>query len=325
MFDTIASLGYNQRGQNERTPLTYGHKLGKKRGNTMKRIALSAFIVLALISIDATISMAYAKSYITIFKVTKVSTKNKLRLRAWPSPKSKVKVALPHNAVDLLETGKKKTLGKSKWIEVTWQNHQGWVNARYLKKTGMLPISSTSTVIASGNSRNISKGVMQSVAKTKAQVSTKKATTIKVPQESLQRIPQMPTENRYYQPSQIASREVKTTYSPNKRANVNNKILRCVGSSPQPWSIKMNVTNKKMQINLKDGASFSVPINYHEWASSNKVRMNLGGNKGRNIVDVNLEKTDACSTGLSRTNYMYEVNATINREFFSGCCETVSQ
>ena len=87
----------------------------------------------------------------------------------------------------------------------------------------------------------------------------------------------------------------------------------------------MNVTNKKMQINLKDGASFSVPINYHEWASSNKVRMNLGGNKGRNIVDVNLEKTDACSTGLSRTNYIYEVNATINREFFSGCCEAVSQ
>ncbi|MCF6189447.1 MAG: hypothetical protein L3J51_03125 [Cocleimonas sp.] len=291
----------------------------------MKRITLSAFIVLALITIDLTISMAYAKSNVKIFKVTKVSVKNKLRLRAWPSPKSRVKVSLPYNAVDLVATGKKKSLKKSKWIEVTWQNNKGWVNARYLKKTGALPALNTTVVAVSSGSRNITKGVTRSVAQAKSQTITKKATVPKaLSQETPQRMPQMPTENRYYQPTQLAAREVKTTYSPNRRPSTSNKVLRCIGSSPRPWSIKMNVADKKMQVNFKGGQSFNVPINYHEWASSNEIRMNIGGNKGRNIVDVNLEKTDACSTGLSRTNYMYEVNATINRDFFSGCCETVS-
>ncbi len=296
----------------------------------MKRIMLSAFIVLALISIDATISMAYAKSNITIFKVTKVSTKNKLRLRAWPSPKSRVKVSLPHNAVDLLATGKKKNLGKSKWIEVKWQNNQGWVNARYLKKTGVLPISinktpSAAVVAVTSGSRNIAKAVTNPVAKAKTKITTNRAREAKknISNPTPNAMPQMPTENRYYQPTQLAAREVKTTYTPN--AESSDKILRCIGSSPRPWSIKLNTANKRMQVNFKNGQSFNVPINYHEWASSNKVRMNIGGNKGRNIVDVNLEKTDACSTGLSRTNYMYEVNATINRDFFSGCCETISQ
>jgi len=294
----------------------------------MKRITLSAFIVLALISIDATISMAYAKSNITIFKVTKVSTNNKLQLRAWPSPKSRVKVSLPHNAVDLLETGKKKVLGKSKWIEVTWQNNQGWVNARYLKKTGVLPISinkaqSVAVVAVTSGSRNITKAVVNPVAKTKITTNLTREAKRVIGNPTPNTMPQMPTENRYYQPTQLAAREVKTTYTPNTESN--NKILRCIGSSPRPWSIKLNTANKRMQVNFKNGQSFNVPINYHEWASSNKVRMNIGGNKGRNIVDVNLEKTDACSTGLSRKNYMYEVIATINRDFFSGCCETIPQ
>ena len=296
----------------------------------MKQITLSAFIVLALISIDITISMAYAKSNITIFKVTKVSTKNKLRLRAWPSPKSRVKVSLPYNAVDLLATGKKKSLGKSKWIEVTWQNNQGWVNARYLKKTGVLPISinkaqSAAVVAVTSGSRNITKAVTNPVAQAKTKITTNRTREAKkiISSPTPNAIPQMPTENRYYQPTQLAATEVKTAYTPNVKSS--DKILRCIGSSPKPWSIKLNTANKRMQVNFKNGQSFNVPINYHEWASSNKVRMNIGGNKGRNIVDVNLEKTDACSTGLSRKNYMYEVNATINRDFFSGCCETVSQ
>lgn len=291
---------------------------------------LSAFIVLALISIDATISMAYAKSNITIFKVANVSSKNKLRLRAWPSPKSRVKVSLPFNAIDLLETGKQKHLGKSKWIEVTWQNNQGWVNARYLKKTGVLPLSiekaqSTAVVSATSGSRNTSKTVTNPVAKTKTTTNHAKEAKKILNNPTPNAMPQMPAENRYYQPDKIATREVKTTYTPNSGADDNDKILRCIGSSPRPWSIKLNTANKRMQVNVKNGQSFNVPIYYHEWASSNKVRMNIGGNKGRNIIDVNLEKTDACSTGLSKTNYRYEVNATINRDFFSGCCETVSQ
>ena len=287
----------------------------------MKRITLSAFIVLALISIDLTISMAYANSNITIFKVTKVSTRNKLQLRAWPSPKSRVKVSLPYNAIDLTETGKKKVLGQTKWLEVNWKENRGWVNARYLIKTGVLPGRvQKNKIIASSASRNIDSS---NNAKKLSKKIVKKAQAIRRP--SANAMPQMPTENRYSQPTQLlAAREVKTAYSGSIEPAQDGKILSCVGSSPQDWSIIMDVANKKMRVNSQNRSPFYIPINYHEWASPSKVRMNIGGNKGRNIIDVNLEKTDACSTGLSRKNYMYEVNATINRDFFSGCCETVS-
>ncbi len=287
----------------------------------MKQITLSIFIVLALISIDATISVAYAKSNITIFKVTKVSPKGKLQLRAWPSPKSRIKVSLPHNAIDLTETGKKKILGKTKWLEVNWKNNRGWVNAHYLKKTGVLPnrspvnYSPAKNTVASSTSRNMNNTTKKKVVK--------KSKTINKPLQNT--IPEMPKENRYYQPDQLAARDIKTAYSGRAETSKKTKILSCVGSSPSQWNIQMDVAKKTMRIKSKAQAAFYVPINYHEWASSSKVRMNIGGNKGRNIVDVNLEKTDACSTGLSRKNYMYEVNATINRNFYSGCCETVSQ
>jgi hypothetical protein len=289
----------------------------------MKRITLSAFIVLALISIDVTISMAYAKSNITIFKVTKVSTTRKLQLRAWPSSKSRVKVSLPYNAVDLTETGKKKILGKTKWLEVNWNNNRGWVNARYLKKTGVLPNRSlVNNTVANASSRNIN-AVAKSAKKVVAKRVIEKTSVIRraVPNA----MPEMPRENRYGDPTQLAAREVKTAYSGSVEAFEDKKILSCIGSSPHAWNIQMDIEKKRMRIKSKNNSAFYVPINYHDWASPSKVRMNIGGNKGRNIVDVNLEKTDACSTGLSRKNYMYEVNATINRDFYSGCCETVSQ
>jgi len=285
----------------------------------MKQITLSAFIVLALISIDLKISMAYANSNVTIYKVTKVSTRNKLQLRAWPSPKSRIKVSLPYNAVDLTDTGKKKVLGKTEWFEVKWKDNQGWVNARYLKKTGVLPgrRATSSNNVASSTSRNINSN------SSTAKAITRKAQVIRKP--SSNEMPQMPTENRYSHPTQVAAKEIKTSYSASVEPAQDGKILACVGSSPNPWSITMDVVNKKMRVKSQNRTAFYVPINYHEWASPSKVRMNIGGNKGRNIIDVNLEKTDACSTGLSRKNYMYEVNATINRDFFSGCCETISQ
>ncbi len=300
-----------------------------KRGNIMKRITLSAFIVLALISIDATTSMAYAKSNITIFKVTKVSTKNKLQLRAWPSSKSRVKVSLPYNAIDLTETGKKKILGKTKWLEVNWNNNRGWVNARYLKKTGVLPNRSpANNNVAANNIANTSSRNINSVAKPDKKVVAKKVIK-KIPEirRTLPNsMPEMPaTGNRYGQPIQLAAKEIKTAYSGSVKAFGDKRILSCVGSSPHAWNIQMDIEKKRMRIKSKNNSAFYIPINYHEWASPSEVRMNIGGNKGRNIVDVNLEKTDACSTGLSRQNYMYEVNATINRDFYSGCCETVSQ
>jgi len=86
--------------------------LADKKGGIMHRIILMALIVIALISADISISIVYAQTKIKIYKVTHVSPTGKLRLRAWPSTKSRVKVSLPHNAKDLLETGKERIIGK---------------------------------------------------------------------------------------------------------------------------------------------------------------------------------------------------------------------
>ncbi len=272
----------------------------------MKRISVSVFVVLLLIIIDVNISMAYDGSKVKIFKVTNLSGSGKLHLRAWPSPKSRIKVSLSASAKDLVETGKSKLVGRQKWLEVTWNKNQGWVNGHYLKKTGVL-------LHDKRKSRNIN-------AKKKTKNSSRPTAVInRNTNEMPNQLPRAFGGDRYDQPVQDTASEVKASFS----AGASNKILNCSGSSPEPWNLKLNVANKKMQIKLKSGRQFALPINYHAWASPNKVRMSLGGNKGRNIVDVNLEKTDACSNGLSKANFPYKVNATINRQFYSGCCQSV--
>lgn len=289
----------------------------------MRRISLSAIVVLALVVIDLSFSVTYAKDNTTykvkIFKVTKVSQSGNLQLRAWPSPKSRIKKSLPYNAKDLTETGKKKVVGRTKWLEVNWRNTRGWVNSHYLKKTGVL-VKAKTDVATTRISRNTTP---DEVATQKVATQAKKQAAIIVATSN--EMPQTFGGDRYdHEMSQIAATELKMAYS-GKADNSSRQRLDCSGSTPNFWNIKMNMAGKKMIVRLSKNKAFSVPINYHEWASPTKVRMNLGGNRGRNIVDVNLEKTDACNNGLSRTNFTYEINATINRKFYSGCCAVVSQ
>jgi len=268
-------------------------------------------LVLALTSVHTTAS---AETKITIFKVSKVAPGDKLHLRAWPSPKSRIKTSLPYNAKDLTETGKKRTIGKTTWVEVNWNGTRGWVNGHYLRKTGVL-LHAKPTRLAKKTNRNKSKNSVPDLQ------STVKAVIPEAPLAEMP--PQEFVGDRYDQPVQLAASEVKTAFSPNETQS-SRKLLDCAGNTPKPWHLKMNMANRKMLVQLPNNKQFSVPINYHDWASPTRVRMNLGGNKGRNIVDVNLEKTDACSNGLSKKNYTYEINATINRQFYSGCCGVIS-
>ncbi len=283
----------------------------------MKRLSISAFIVFALISIDASITMAYAKTNadkkITIFKVNKVSPSNTLKLRAWPSTKSRIKQRLPYNAKDLTETGKQRVIGSTKWLEVNWRKDKGWVNANYLQKTGVLlrPNQANSNV-ASRNNKSIN--APQRTAKISA-----------APVKSLNDRPAEYGGDRYDQPTRGAATEMKTAFDINEAKQPNAKMLLCNGENPKLWNIKMNTATRNMQIKFGKNKAFNVPINYHAWATPNEVRMNIGGNQGRNNVEVNLEKTNACYNGLSKTRFTYEVNATVNREFYSGCCEVVGQ
>ena len=274
----------------------------------MKHLSLSALVVVALIMFDATLTMAYAESKITIFKVTKVSPKNTLKMRAWPSNKSKVKVKLPYNAKDLTETGKQRMISGNNWVEVNWQKNKGWVNGRYLKKTGVLLHANK---IASRN------------AKATVSASPSISRVISSPAESLNDRPQELAGDRYDQTLDEVVAE-KVSYSESTKRESKQEILSCNGKNPSYWNIKLDMSNQNIQVKFPQKAGYNVPIKYHAWATPNKLRMNIGGTKGRNIIDVNLKKTNACYNDMTQSALAYEVNATINDQYFSGCCQTVS-
>ena len=278
----------------------------------MKHLSLSALVVVALIMFDATLTMAYAETKVTIFKVTKISPQNTLKMRAWPSNKSKIKVKLPHNAKDLTETGKERMISGSKWVEVNWQKNKGWVNARYLKKTGVLLHANK---IASRN------------PKATASASPSISKVISTPVESLNDRPQELAGDRYDQTIEenVATNVAeKVSYSESTKRASKQEILSCNGKNPSYWNIKLDMSNQNIQVKFPQKAGYNVPIKYHAWATDNKLRMNIGGTKGRNIIDVNLEKTNACYNDMTQSALAYEVNATINDQYYSGCCQTVN-
>lgn len=274
----------------------------------MKHLSLSALVVVTLIMFDVTLTMAYADSKVTIFKVTKVSPKNTLKMRAWPSTKSRIKVKLPYNAKDLTETGKERMISGSKWVEVNWKKEKGWVNARYLKKTGVLLHANK---VASRN------------PKATVEASPNISKVITTPVSSLSDRPEEYAGDRYDQTIEDPIAE-KVSYTESVKREQNREILSCNGKNPSYWNIKLDMSNQNMQVKFPQKAGYNVPIKYHAWATPNKLRMNIGGNKGRNMIDVNLEKTNACFNDMSKSAFAYKVNATINDKYYSGCCQTVS-
>jgi len=275
----------------------------------MKHLSLPAFAVFALIMFDVTLTVASADTKITIFKVNKVAASNKLNMRAWPSTKSRIKVRLPHNAKDLTETGKTRVVKGTKWREVKWREQKGWVVNRYLKKTGVLlhanKIASRNETASASASPAISK-------------------VIATPVKSLSDKPEEYAGDRYDQTIEVASAE-RVSYVESEKRDSNKQILSCNGKNPSYWNIKLDMSNRNIQVKFPQKAGYNVPINYHAWATPSRLNMNIGGTKGRNIVDVNLEKTNQCFNDMTQSALAYEVKATINDKFYSGCCQTVSQ
>lgn len=277
---------------------------------------ISALFVVALISVDISLSIAHAQTKTTIYKVTKVSSGKTLRLRAWPSPKSRIKVSLPHNAKDITETGKRKKVGRTKWIEVRWGKNKGWVNSRYLKKTGVL--LKTDKQIASktkppAKSRNKASRKISKRKTSSRNTRSKKSIPANVP---LEMPPQEFGGDRYDQT--IETREIKTAYVP--KGNITRK-LSCLGDTPKSWNMKLSLNGNTMNINFPGRRPLKVPLRYNEWTSNNKARMSLGGSRGRNtVVDVSLERTNSCRVSSSNRRFSYEIKTTINNQFYSGCC-----
>lgn len=300
----------------------------------MKRTTLAAFVVFTLIGLDASITVVHAQTKVKIFKVTKVSHSGKLRLRAWPSSKSRVKASLPYNAKDLVETGKQVTKNKSRWVQVTWQNYTGWVNAHYLKKTGVLVRQDQDTPVKQVMAKQTTRTNRNVNSKITSQAKQNIAATIVDTQTAPQELPNEYQGDRYDQslkpvaPVHVANHVAKKmAYAPKKNGRSASKwMLSCSGSTPKNWNIKMDVAEKKLFVKVAGKKEFSVPMTYRKWAPGGQVRMEIGGGKGRNLVDATLEKTYACNTGLSKKNYSYMVNVAVNRgQLLSGCCNPVSQ
>lgn len=74
-----------------------------------------------------------APAKLKVYEVTGVKQGDSLNMRAWPNPKSRTLVALPHNSKWVASSGKPKKYGKSNWLKVHWNGDTGWVNSKYLK------------------------------------------------------------------------------------------------------------------------------------------------------------------------------------------------
>lgn len=178
-----------------------------------------------LITFDITLSVSYAKTATTLYKVTKVSSNDSLHIRKWPGAKSRITASLPFNAKNIKGTGKRKTVGRSKWLEVKWKNNRGWVNSRFLKRSS-LKISAKKK---SSRNKKVVRSRKLSRSTQKRQVSSRntRATPIAKSRNRNRRAQaenQMETPpielfggDRYDQTIEVSAREVRASYIPKKK------------------------------------------------------------------------------------------------------------
>lgn len=96
----------------------------------MKRsIATSLFLIAGLLFSLPAISAPQ----LDVFEVKGVKQGDSLNMRAWPSSKSRIIAALPHNAKWIASTRAPIKKEGSSWRKVHWNGESGWVNTNYIK------------------------------------------------------------------------------------------------------------------------------------------------------------------------------------------------
>ncbi len=96
----------------------------------MKRTLLTAMLLISSLFLS---SFALATAQLKVYQVTNVKQGDSLNMRAWPSTKSRVVVALPHNAKWVASNRNPVKKGASNWQQIIWNGESGWVNTKYLK------------------------------------------------------------------------------------------------------------------------------------------------------------------------------------------------
>ncbi len=258
-----------------------------KPNSTTRRIIMKkqTWINILLIAGLLGINIASAAPELKVYKVTNIKQGSSLNMRAWPDTKSKILVALPHNAEWLAYSGSSTKKGSSSWKKIHWNSQTGWVNDKYLKYDP----DNTAKAIERRNHRLKQKN--QSITSRNTPQPTANKTTIQ-----------------------------KAATAPKQKE----VVLACGGSAPF-WNIHMNLTSKKIKVNLEDGKPFTAPLYYRKWTTG-KNEMRVNGGRGRNFVQATLDKTNACSDGLTNIKYPFSITATVgNTKQVNGCCRTISK
>ncbi len=78
------------------------------------------------------------------YKVIKVASWDTLNMRSGPGVKNGVVTKLPHNAVGVSLLAGTQKVGRTQWVEVSWQGKRGWVSKAYLgEQAAAVPVANT--------------------------------------------------------------------------------------------------------------------------------------------------------------------------------------
>lgn len=106
-----------------------------------------------------------------------------------------------------------------------------------------------------------------------------------------------------------------------KPAPAKQVVMKCSGTEPF-WGI--DITESQLSVNMLDGVQYQVPVLFRQTSSNNRKIAVIAGQNGPNNTYVFLQKVDeanACSDGMSDTQYPYTATATLNnKKVVSGCC-----
>jgi uncharacterized membrane protein len=123
--------------------------------------------------------------------------------------------------------------------------------------------------------------------------------------------------------TQAPTKKPSTTTNPST-TNEKHTILACGGSAPF-WNIHMDLTNKKIQVNLQDGKSFTTSLNNRKW-DVHKNEMLITGGEGQQAINALLSKTNTCTDGLTTLKYPFTAHLTIgDTKKIKGCCRTIQK
>ena len=118
----------------------------------------------AALFLGATSSLATANTY----SVTNIPAEGTLTLRAWPSQISKPLSNIPASAQNVEATGKTIVLDSVDWLQVSYGDNTGWVEATYLTKAQAPQVATEAVTNQENNSAVINKAELFSYGETKS-------------------------------------------------------------------------------------------------------------------------------------------------------------